>query len=143
VVAPTDEDREAGERGALGRGEQVVAPRDRRSQGSLALVGVAAPADEDAEPAVDPAFVSYRPTPNEPAYSSGLATVSGAISRVLAHAFPSEVVSIEQAEADAEISRLYDGTHYEHDIAAGAAVGHAIGRVYVARGRCERHGDER
>jgi membrane-associated phospholipid phosphatase len=90
---------------------------------------------------VDPAFVSYRPTPNEPAYSSGLATVSGAISRVLAHAFPSEVASIERAEADAEISRLYDGTHYEHDIAAGAAVGHAIGRVYVARGRCEPHGD--
>jgi hypothetical protein len=83
------------------------------------------------------------PTRNEPAYSSGLATVSGAISRVLVHAFPSEVASIERAEADAEISRLYDGTDDEHDIAAGAAVGHAIGRVYVARGRCERHGDER
>jgi membrane-associated phospholipid phosphatase len=85
---------------------------------------------------VDPAFVSYRPTPNEPAYSSGLATVSGAIARVLVGAFPSERASIEQAEADAEISRLYDGTHYEHDIAAGTVVGHAIGRVYAARGRC-------
>ncbi len=51
--------------------------------------------------------------------------------------FPSERASIEQAEADAEISRLYDGTHYEHDIAAGTAVGHAIGRVYAARGRCD------
>jgi hypothetical protein len=86
---------------------------------------------------VDPAFVSYRPTPNEPAYSSGLATVSGAISRVLARAFPRERASIEQAEADAAISRLYDGTHYEHDIAAGTAVGHAIGRLYVAHGRCD------
>ena len=86
---------------------------------------------------VDPAFVSYRPTPNEPAYSSGLATVSGAISRVLAAAFPSERESIEHAEADAEISRLYDGTHYEHDISAGTAVGHAIGRLYAAHRRCD------
>lgn len=92
---------------------------------------------------VDPVFVSYRPTPNEPAYSSGLATVSGAIARILAHAFPSERASIEQAEADAEISRLYDGTHYEHDIAAGTAVGHAIGRLYTARGRCEREHESR
>ena len=92
---------------------------------------------------VDAGFVSYRPTPNEPAYSSGLATVSGAIARVLAHAFPSEHSSIEQAEADAEISRLYDGTHYEHDIAAGTAVGHAIGRLYAARGRCEREHEAR
>jgi membrane-associated phospholipid phosphatase len=86
---------------------------------------------------VDPAFVSYRPTPNEPAYSSGLATVSGAIARVLGHAFPGEWASIAQAETDAEISRLYDGTHYEHDIAAGTAVGHAIGRLYIANGRCD------
>jgi len=86
---------------------------------------------------VDPAFVSYRPTPNEPAYSSGLATVSGAISRVLARAFPRERASIEQAEADAAISRLYDGTHYEHDITGGTAVGHAIGRLHVAHGRCD------
>jgi membrane-associated phospholipid phosphatase len=85
---------------------------------------------------IDSAFVSYRPTPNEPAYSSGLATVSGAISRVLAHAFPRSRASIEQAAADAAISRLYDGTHYEHDIAAGLAVGRAIGRVYVAWARC-------
>jgi membrane-associated phospholipid phosphatase len=92
---------------------------------------------------IDPAFVSYRPTPNEPAYSSGLATVSGAIGRILAHAFPSERASIEQAEADAEISRLYDGTHYEHDIAAGTAVGHAIGRVYAAHGRCDSEHESR
>jgi membrane-associated phospholipid phosphatase len=92
---------------------------------------------------VDAAFVSYRPTPNEPAYSSGLATVSGAIARVLTHAFPSERAGIEQAEADAAISRLYDGTHYEHDIAAGADVGHAIGRAYVARERCGGQGDGR
>ena len=92
---------------------------------------------------VDPAFVSYRPTPNEPAYSSGLATVSGAIARVLTHAFPTERASIQQAEADAEISRLYDGTHYEHDIAAGTAVGHAIGRVYAAHGRCDAEHESR
>ena len=92
---------------------------------------------------VDAGFVSYRPTPNEPAYSSGLATVSGAIARVLAHAFPSERASIEQAEADAEISRLYDGTHYQHDIAAGTAVGHAIGRLYAVRGRCGREHESR
>jgi hypothetical protein len=84
----------------------------------------------------DPVFVSYRPTPNEPAYSSGLATVSGAIARVLVRAFPSERAGIEQAEADAEISRLYDGTHYEHDIAAGTLVGRAIGRLYAALSRC-------
>jgi membrane-associated phospholipid phosphatase len=86
---------------------------------------------------IDPAFVSYRPTPNEPAYSSGLATVSGAISGILARAFPSSRASIEQAEDDAAISRLYDGTHYEHDIAAGTAVGHAMGRAYAAWARCD------
>jgi membrane-associated phospholipid phosphatase len=92
---------------------------------------------------LDPAFVSYRPTPNEPAYSSGLATVSGAIARVLAQAFPGSRASIEQARADAAISRLYDGTHYEHDIRAGTAVGHAIGRVYAAWARCDGVPDSR
>jgi membrane-associated phospholipid phosphatase len=86
---------------------------------------------------IDAAFVSYRPTPNEPAYSSGLATVSGAISRILADAFPSSRASIDQAEDDAAISRLYDGTHYKHDIAAGRAAGHAIGRAYAAWARCD------
>jgi membrane-associated phospholipid phosphatase len=86
---------------------------------------------------VDPAFVSHRPTPNEPAYSSGLATVSGAISRVLSRAFPGSRETILQAEADAAISRLYDGTHYEHDIVAGTAVGHAIGREYATWSACD------
>jgi membrane-associated phospholipid phosphatase len=86
---------------------------------------------------VDPAFVSYRPTPNEPAYSSGLATASGAIARVLTQAFPGSRATIEQARADAAISRLYDGTHYEHDINAGTAVGQAIGRAYAAWARCD------
>ena len=92
---------------------------------------------------VDPALVSYRPTPNEPAYSSELATVSGAIARVLAQAFPGARASIEQARADAAISRVYDGTHYEHDISAGTAIGQAIGRVYAAWARCDGVSDSR
>jgi hypothetical protein len=81
--------------------------------------------------------VSYRPTPNEPAYSSGLATVSGAISGVLSHFFPDEASALAQAAADAEISRLYDGTHYEHDIVAGAAVGNSMVDTFVEWARCD------
>ena len=85
---------------------------------------------------IDAAFVSYRPTPNEPAYSSGLATVSGVVSGVLSHFFPDQESVLAQASADAEISRLYDGTHYQHDIAAGAAVGHSMVRDFVRWPRC-------
>jgi membrane-associated phospholipid phosphatase len=86
---------------------------------------------------IDPAFVSYRPTPNEPAYTSGLATVSGAISGVLMFFFPEEQATLERAAADAEISRLYDGTHYEHDIAAGAAIGQSMVPDFIERARSD------
>ena len=85
---------------------------------------------------IDAGFVSYRPTPNEPAYSSGLATVSGVISGVLTHFFRDDESALAQSAADAEISRLYDGTHYQHDIAAGTAVGHSMVRDFVRWSRC-------
>jgi hypothetical protein len=85
---------------------------------------------------IQPGFVSYRPTPNEPAYSSGLATVSGALSGILTHFFPDQAGMLEQAAADAEISRLYDGTRYEHDIAAGSAVGRSMVSSFVRWPRC-------
>ena len=91
---------------------------------------------------IDLGFVSFRPTPNEPAYSSGLATVSGAISGVLSHFFPEEASALTQAAFDAEFSRLYDGTHYQHDIAAGAAVGQSMVADFVEWSRCDRkHGE--
>jgi membrane-associated phospholipid phosphatase len=91
---------------------------------------------------IDAGFVSYRPTPNEPAYSSGLATVSGAISGILRHFFPEQASALAQAGADGAISRLYDGTHYQHDIAAGVAVGHSMVPTFVRWSRCDsEHGE--
>jgi hypothetical protein len=43
--------------------------------------------------------------------------------------------ALAQDAADAEISRLYDGTHYEHDIAAGTAVGQSMAQLFIARAR--------
>ena len=82
---------------------------------------------------VDAAWTPYRATPNDPAYSSGLATVSGAISDILVSLFPSSADVLRADAVDAANSRLYDGTHYPHDIAAGLAAGRAIATVYLDR----------
>jgi membrane-associated phospholipid phosphatase len=81
----------------------------------------------------DPAFTSVRSTPRDPSYTSGLSTVSGAVSEVLAYFFPDRADSIRADAAGAMQSRLYDGTHWTHDNEAGFGTGGSIAPLVLDR----------
>jgi membrane-associated phospholipid phosphatase len=81
----------------------------------------------------DPAFTSVRSTPRDPSYTSGLSTVSGAVSEVLAHFFEADAGSVRADAAGAMQSRLYDGTHWTHDNESGFGVGASIAELVLDR----------
>jgi len=78
-------------------------------------------------------WLSFRPTPPDPAYSSGLSTVSGAVSEVLAFYFPSAAGAVRAQAFDAMQSRLYDGSHWGFDNQAGYAAGTAMAPQFIGR----------
>lgn len=86
---------------------------------------------------LDPNFVSFRANPRDPAYTSGLSTVSGAVSEVLAFFFPKDAERVRGLAQDAMNSRLYDGSHWPHDNAAGYAAGVSLSREFIRRARTD------
>jgi membrane-associated phospholipid phosphatase len=86
---------------------------------------------------LDPAFTSVRSTPRDPSYTSGLSTVSGAVSKVLAYFFPNNAGALRADAAGAMQSRLYDGTHWRHDNEAGFRIGTSIARRNLDRARAD------
>lgn len=106
--------------------------------------------DGNAATTQDASWTPLITTPPFPTYSSGHSTFSGAAAAVLGAFFgsddvafvaKSEVVgvadrgftSFTQAAAEAGISRIYGGIHYNFDNIAGQTSGAAVGR-YVANG---------
>lgn len=81
----------------------------------------------------DPTFLSFRPTPADPSYTSGLSTVSGAVSEILAFFFPNDAERVRRLAADAAMSRFFDGSHWPFDNEAGAAVGKVIAPLFIRR----------
>lgn len=66
-------------------------------------------------------------TPFFPAYPSGHATYSAAVSEVLAYLFPEDARSWRTLGREAAMSRIYGGIHYRSDSAAGGRLGRQIG----------------
>jgi membrane-associated phospholipid phosphatase len=58
--------------------------------------------------------------------------VSGAITGVLAAAFPSEASRLAGVAQEASLSRLYAGIHYRFDMEAGLALGRAVAAKAIA-----------
>jgi PAP2 superfamily len=80
----------------------------------------------------DPGIITLFPQPFHPSYPSGHACRSGVFAEVLSAEFPSERERIEQIAEEASVSRLYAGIHYRFDMAAGLALGRAVGRKALA-----------
>ena len=77
------------------------------------------------------------PNPRTPSYPSEHAAVAGAASTVLAYLFPDNAkVYTDQAEAAAQ-SRLLAGVEYPSDVAAGLALGRAVGAKVIERGKSD------
>jgi hypothetical protein len=67
----------------------------------------------------DPTLTTMFPTPPYPAYVSGMAGFTGAVSEVLAHFFPGDATRLRTLAAEARESRLYAGIHFRFDMDAG------------------------
>ncbi|MGB5049429.1 MAG: phosphatase PAP2 family protein [Caldilineaceae bacterium] len=80
----------------------------------------------------DPSFSPLIPTPDSPSYVSEYAAVAGAASTVLAYLFPDSAEMYAAAAEEAGRSRLLAGVEYPSDVAAGLALGRAVGERVVA-----------
>ena len=84
---------------------------------------------------VDPDLNVAFPTPPNPSYTSGHATISTAAATILGHLFPTDEWELAARAVEATNSRLWAGVHYPIDNATGALGGGLIGRLVVARAR--------
>jgi hypothetical protein len=70
--------------------------------------------------------------PNFPAYPSGHACISGAMSEVIGHFMPAERAEMARLAEEAAISRLYAGVHFRFDNDVGLALGREVARYVIA-----------
>lgn len=82
---------------------------------------------------LNPAFVPLEPTPSSPGYPAGRAAESAAAGDVLADLFPRDAASLLARVGEATQAGLYGGTSFPSDLAAGAAIGHQVGRLALDR----------
>jgi hypothetical protein len=74
----------------------------------------------------DPAITLSLPLPNFPSYPSNHATISAAMTEVLAKAFPAEASRLRADADEAALSRVYGGIHYNFDGTAGLELGRRL-----------------
>jgi hypothetical protein len=81
----------------------------------------------------DPAITLSLPLPNFPAYPSNHATISAAMTEILANAFPGHARRLRRDADEAALSRVYGGIHYRFDGDAGLALGRRVAQFALAR----------
>ncbi|MEO8190301.1 MAG: phosphatase PAP2 family protein, partial [Acidobacteriota bacterium] len=82
---------------------------------------------------LDPTVVTIFTTPNHPSYPAAHGTQSGAISEVMAYAFPQEAASIRAKGTEAGMSRIWAGIHFRSDVEVGLALGRAVAQLVIQR----------
>jgi membrane-associated phospholipid phosphatase len=85
----------------------------------------------------DPTLATAVPTPASPAYPCERAATAGAAATVLAYLFPDAAGDLAERAAAAGRSRLVAGVAYPSDVAAGLALGRAVGERVVAWARSD------
>ena len=76
-------------------------------------------------------------TPNSPSYPDEHAAAAGAAATVLAYVFPDEAERFAALATEAAGSRAMAGVAYPSDIAAGLALGAAVGKLAVTHGETD------
>src|ERR1700730_12834677 len=79
----------------------------------------------------DPGIAPLVAVPQSPSYPSEHAVAAGAAAAVLSYLFPDSATTIASMADEAAQSRLYAGTEYPSDSAAGLGVGRAVGAAGV------------
>src|SRR5262249_4920369 len=79
-------------------------------------------------PQADPLITLPIGMPPHPSYPSAHSCASGAFTKVLARAFPSERRRMAKIAEEASLSRVYAGIHYRFDMEAGLALGRSVAR---------------
>ncbi|HKG95424.1 MAG TPA: vanadium-dependent haloperoxidase [Gemmatimonadaceae bacterium] len=83
----------------------------------------------------DPAITLSVGLPNHPSYPSNHSCIDGALDVVLSALFPDDAPRIHAVMVEGAISRIYGGIHYRFDTDVGLALGNAVGRVALTKGR--------
>ena len=86
---------------------------------------------------VDPSITTPVGLPNFPSYPSSHACLSGAGAETLGFLFPNERASVSAKSEEASQSRVYGGIHYAFDGVVGLALGRAVARLAIGRGRAD------
>jgi membrane-associated phospholipid phosphatase len=85
----------------------------------------------------DPSITTPVGLPNFPSYPSSHACLSGAGSATLTYVFPRERAYLAAKAEEAAQSRVFGGIHYRFDSVAGLAVGRAVAKLAIERGRTD------
>jgi len=80
---------------------------------------------------LDPNFKTLFPTPSHPSYPSSHSCDSSAIAGVLEHFFPDNSAYLDAQVKEMSMSRIYAGLHFQSDIDAGLALGHAVAQKVI------------
>ncbi|MDP8982595.1 MAG: vanadium-dependent haloperoxidase [Acidobacteriota bacterium] len=88
--------------------------------------------------AMDSTISPLAAVPNSPSYPSEHAVAAGAASVVLAYLFPNVGEGYSDLAEECARSRVFAGTQYPSDIAAGLQVGRTIGAMVVAYAQADR-----
>jgi PAP2 superfamily len=81
---------------------------------------------------IDPGIATWVAVPRSPSYPSEHAVAAGAAAAVLSYLFPDNANTFSSMADEAARSRLFAGTDYPSDTAAGLRLGRAIGAQVVA-----------
>ena len=83
---------------------------------------------------VDAEIVPLFGNPAHPGFPSGHACASGSVAVVLEALFPVDADSFNAQALDAGMSTFYAAIHTRYDVAAGLALGRAVGQKVVNKG---------
>lgn len=88
----------------------------------------------------DAGITALLPINTLPSYPSEDAVVAGVTAEMMKLFFPTEIGYIEQKAQEAKFARLLAGANVRSDIEAGEALGRAVAKVFIARGRTDNAG---
>ena len=80
---------------------------------------------------LDPTLTTLFPNPGHPSYPSAHATLSTAITDVLAYLFPTRAGTFRAIGIESGWSRMVAGIHYPSDIDAGSTLGHSVAQTVI------------
>jgi hypothetical protein len=80
---------------------------------------------------LDPTLTTLFANPNHPSYPSAHATLSTAVTDLMAYVFPTRADTYHAIGVESGWSRMVAGIHYQSDIDSGSALGHKVAQTVI------------